>query len=84
MGYYGQQILYYDEFKGQISMQFLNYLCDGNCKANVKGSSTTIGSKTLLIIGSNFAPDLCYKNMDVSAIGTLLNRFNMIRFSNTI
>ena len=37
IGYSGQR--YFDEFKGQLSVQQLNAICDGNYKVNTKGGS---------------------------------------------
>ncbi len=34
-----KRYLYIDEFKGQLSVQQLNAICDGNYKVNTKGGS---------------------------------------------
>lgn len=73
-------LLYYDEFKGQITIQFLNSICDGRVQLNTKGGSTFI-SYPRVIICSNYSPNAAYPNVDGGIIGTLESRFNLYDFS---
>lgn len=75
MGYAGEKYLYMDEFKGQISVQMLNSLCDGNYKVNVKGGSSWIGWDVQVIICSNYSIRDCYSKVEDNIIETLYNRF---------
>jgi hypothetical protein len=74
-GYAGQQFLYLDEFKGQISVQKLNLLCGGGCKVNIKCSSTEISKYTQVYICSNYSISQCYDKTDIAVLETLYNRF---------
>lgn len=76
IGYAGEKYLYIDEFKGQISIQMLNAICDGNFKVNVKGGSTWIGWDIQVIICSNYSIRDCYSKVEESILETLYNRFN--------
>lgn len=76
IGYNGEKYLYMDEFKGQLSIQMLNALCDGNFKVNVKGGSTWIGWEVQVIICSNYSIRDCYSKVDEQILQTLYNRFN--------
>jgi hypothetical protein len=73
--YAGQQFLYYDEFKGQITIQQLNLWCGGGCKVNVKCSSTEISKFTQVYICSNYSISQCYDKADIAIINTWYNRF---------
>nr|WQA30168.1 MAG: rep protein [Cressdnaviricota sp.] len=42
-GYNGEKNLYLDEYKGQLTLQELNRICDGGAKVNTKGGSTQLG-----------------------------------------
>lgn len=75
IGYAGEKYLYIDEFKGQISIQMLNAICDGNYKVNVKGGSTWIGWDIQVIVCSNYSIRDCYSKVDDGIIDTLYNRF---------
>lgn len=75
IGYAGEKFLYIDEFKGQVSIQMLNALCDGNFKVNVKGGSTWIGWDIQVIICSNYSIRDCYSKVEESILETLYNRF---------
>lgn len=77
-GYYGQKNLYLDEFKGQLSIQELNRLCDGGAKVNTKGSTLLLRSDVVVWIFSNYDISSCYKNCDENILETLNNRFNVI------
>lgn len=76
IGYAGEKYLYMDEFKGQISVQMLNAICDGNFKVNVKGGSTWIGWDIQVIICSNYSIRDCYSKCEDNILETLYNRFN--------
>lgn len=76
IGYAGEKYLYMDEFKGQISVQMLNAICDGNFKVNVKGGTTWIGWDIQVIICSNYSIRDCYSKCEDNIIETLYNRFN--------
>lgn len=75
IGYNGEKYLYMDEFKGQLTIQQLNAICDGNYKVNVKGGSTWIGWDCQVIICSNYSIRECYNKADDSILETLYNRF---------
>lgn len=75
IGYNGEKYLYIDEFKGQLSVQMLNALCDGNYKVNVKGGSTWIGWDIQVIICSNYSIRDCYSKVEEGILETLYNRF---------
>lgn len=76
IGYAGEKFLYIDEFKGQISVQMLNAICDGNFKVNVKGGSTWIGWDVQVIVCSNYSIRDCFSKVEDNIIETLYNRFN--------
>lgn len=76
IGYNGEKYLYIDEFKGQLSVQMLNAICDGNYKVNVKGGSTWIGWDVQVIICSNFSIRDCFSKVEDGILETLYNRFN--------
>lgn len=78
IGYAGEKYLYIDEFKGQISIQMLNAICDGNFKVNVKGGSTWIGWDIQVIICSNYSIRDCYSKVEDGILETLYNRFKEI------
>lgn len=75
VGYSGQKFLYIDEFKGQLTIQQLNALCDGNYKVNVKGGSAWIGWEVQVIVCSNFSIKDCYSKVEENLLETLYNRF---------
>lgn len=76
IGYAGEKYLYMDEFKGQLSVQMLNAICDGNFKVNVKGGTTWIGWEIQVIICSNYSIRDCYSKVEDNILQTLYNRFN--------
>lgn len=75
IGYNGEKYLYMDEFKGQLSIQQLNNICDGNYKVNVKGGSTWIGWECQVVICSNYSIKDCYNKCEDNILETLYNRF---------
>lgn len=64
--------LYCDEYRGHLTIQKLNSLCDGLIILNTKGGSTNLGQPTLIIV-SNFSIAECYPNSSI--LDTLYNRF---------
>lgn len=74
-GYNGEKYLYMDEFKGQLTIQQLNNICDGNYKVNVKGGTTWIGWECQVVICSNFSIRACYHKTEFNILETLYNRF---------
>lgn len=75
IGYNGEKYLYIDEFKGQLTVQQLNAICDGNYKVNVKGGSSWIGWECQVIISSNYSIKECYNKVEDNILDTLYNRF---------
>ena len=75
VGYNDQYYLYLDEFKGQLSCQQLNRLCDGGAKMNVKGGTVQIRYDCQVIIISNFSIEECYPNVSSVVLESLRNRF---------
>lgn len=75
IGYNGEKYLYIDEFKGQLTIQQLNNICDGNYKVNVKGGSTWIGWECQVVICSNYSIKECYNKCEDNILETLYNRF---------
>ena len=76
-GYSGEENLYMDEFKGQITVQELNRICDGGAKVNVKGGSAMLSWEPIVYICSNFSIAECYGKCDDALLETLLNRFQV-------
>lgn len=68
------EILWSDEYKGHLTVQQLNRLCDGNASLNTKGGSTHIYYPTILIV-SNYSIRDCYSKLEDSILLTLYNRF---------
>lgn len=76
VGYNNQKFLYMDEFKGQISVQELNRICDGGAKVNIKGGSCQLRWDVEVIICSNYTIDSCYAKVELEILKTLHNRFS--------
>lgn len=72
---YNCDLLFGDEFKGQLSVQQLNRLCDGGCHCNTKGGSIILG-QPLLFICSNYSIDECYSGTSDDIRLTVHARFN--------
>lgn len=66
--------LYIDEYKGNLTVQSLNKLCDGNTRLNTKGGSTIISSPTIVVV-SNYTIRQCYSKVEDFILDTLFNRF---------
>lgn len=75
IGYNNQYYLYMDEFKGQLTVQQLNRLCDGGAKMNVKGGTVQIRWDCQVIIISNYSISECYSKIDEVLLESLYNRF---------
>lgn len=75
VGYNDQYYLYFDEFKGQLTCQELNRLCDGGAKMNVKGGTVQIRYDCQVIILSNFSIEECYPKVSSVVLDSLRNRF---------
>jgi hypothetical protein len=80
-GYDGQGYLYADEFKGQITIQDINRMCDGNAKVNTKGGSAQICLNPTLIIVSNYTIAECFNKADQNILDSLYNRFKETLYS---
>lgn len=76
IGYNEEKNLYIDEFKGQLTIQELNRLCDGGAKVNVKGGTVQLASDVVIYICSNYNIKECYKKADPIVLESLYNRFN--------
>ena len=75
IGYDNEKNLYVDEFKGQLSIQELNRLCDGGAKVNVKGGTVQLASDVVIYVCSNYNIKNCYKKTDQVVLESLYNRF---------
>ncbi len=76
-GYSGEENLYIDEYKGQITVQELNRICDGGAKVNTKGGTAMLSWTPTVYVLSNFSPSECYAKCDGALLETLLNRFQV-------
>jgi len=71
---YNCDLLFADEYRGQLTVQQLNRLCDGGSHVNTKGGSRIIG-QPLIFICSNFTIDECYHNTQDDIRDTVRARF---------
>lgn len=69
------EILFSDEYRGFMTIQSLNKVCDGNTIVNTKGGSLNLPAVTVVII-SNFSIEECYPNVNSNLLITVHNRFN--------
>jgi hypothetical protein len=76
IGYDDQYYLYLDEYKGQLTIQQLNRICDGGAKVNVKGGTVQLRYDVQVIIISNYSIAECYNKADSTLLDSLNNRFN--------
>lgn len=76
VGYNNEENLYIDEYKGQLTIQELNRICDGGSKVNIKGGTTVLNQKCVVYVLSNFNIKDCYKKVEEPILETLYNRFN--------
>lgn len=75
VGYIDQYYLYMDEFKGQLTVQQLNRICDGGAKMNVKGATVQLRYDLQVIILSNYSIAECYSKVEPHVLDSLYNRF---------
>ena len=52
-GYAGEDNLYIDEYKGQLTVQELNRVCDGGAKVNTKGGTAMLSWTPTVYVLSN-------------------------------
>lgn len=78
-GYNGQRNLYADEYKGQLTIQEINRICDGGAKVNTKGGTVQLAWDVTLWIVSNYQYSKVYK-MDQIQLESFDNRFNLEEF----
>lgn len=77
-GYQGERVLYCDEFKGQLTAQDLNRICDGNAKVNTKGGSVQLHPCPQVVVVSNYDIKSCFFKLGDNIIEALGNRFQEI------
>ena len=75
-GYTNQKNLYIDEYKGSLTIQELNLICDGGAKMNTKGGSVQLASNVVVHVCSNYNIKDCYKKTEQILLDSLYNRFN--------
>lgn len=75
VGYNNQKYLYADEYKGQLSIQELNRICDGGAKMNVKGATVQLEWDVEVLICSNYDVKDCYSKADKVVVQSVYNRF---------
>ena len=80
-GYRGERVLWCDEYKGQLSIQDVNRMCDGGAKMNTKGGTIVLHKCPQVIIVSNYDPSGCYCKAEREIVQTLLNRFNIVNYN---
>jgi len=70
------EVIYFDEFRGQVKISLLNSLCDGTLQIPRKGlPSLKLDTKPLIIICGNIPPEKCYKE---HLLEYIYARFNII------
>lgn len=74
-GYYNQEHLYADEYKGQLKINELNRICDGGAKMNTKGGTIQLADDVIVHIVSNYSIEECYNEVKDDIRETLYNRF---------
>ena len=77
VGYMGQKYLYIDEYRGDLSVQQLNSICDGGSKVNTKGGSTLLNWCCVVYVLSNYYPREVYRRVSKETVKTLFSRFNI-------
>lgn len=55
------QVIWFDEFRGQLTIQQLNSVCDKFTQLNVKGSSIRKTKRIPVIVCSNYTIEECFK-----------------------
>lgn len=76
-GYNKEEYLWIDEFKGQLTIQALNRICDGGAKMNTKGGSVSLHPYPTVIVCSNYSIEECFHKQDATILKSLHNRFNL-------
>lgn len=71
---YNCDFIFADEYRGQLTVQSLNRLCDGGAHVNTKGGSLILG-QPLVFICSNYSIEECYPNVTDDIRDTLRARF---------
>jgi len=72
-------LIFYDEFKGQKKLQFMNILLQGGrATLAVKGSQYPKVANLPVIIASNFSPQEAYRNTPPAILETFLCRLSVI------
>jgi len=74
-GYLNQKYIWADEYKGQLTMQELNRICDGGAKVNTKGGSVELRWDVQVCLTSNFSIRECYNKCTDALLKTLYSRF---------
>lgn len=78
------QIIFFDEFRGQLTVQSLNDLCNQFTRLNCKFGGIQKTKKVLVIILSNYTIEEAYHNLkekDSEVLESLKTRFRVIRFT---
>lgn len=79
--YSGQHYIIADEFKGDITIQELNRICDGNNFMPCRFVKKQLVPRTQVYVFSNFHPDDCYSKASRNITDTLKSRFNIMPFN---
>lgn len=82
VGYQGQKNLYIDEYRGELSIQQLNSICDGGSKVNTKGGSTLLNWTCVVYVISNYFPRQVYRKVPKETVRTLFSRFQIYGMQN--
>nr|WAE43265.1 MAG: replication associated protein [Cressdnaviricota sp.] len=79
--YKGEENVWFDEFKGQLTIQMLNKICDGYSKMNGKyvAGGISLNPNVKVVIVSNYSMAECYHKVDGATLETLSNRFNEVK-----
>jgi len=80
--YDNQKYLWIDNYyDGDLEINELNRICDGNCQVNIKGGGLTKISRSCEVhVFSNFNIRDCYSNCEEDALASLYNRFTEIEY----
>lgn len=68
--------LWIDEYRGQLTVQALNRLCDGYCRLNTKGGATFVGYPRVVVV-SNYSVEEVYSKVPQNILDTLYARFQI-------
>lgn len=74
------EVLFTDEFRGFLTVQDLNRVCDGDTFVNTKGGSLYLPAITVIVV-SNFSPSDVYSKVPDYILLSVLNRFNVYNSS---